>query len=158
MDSTLWLLVAAVIGNGLLAGASLDQVIKQLPARRRIGVVAFSDYSKAGDLGRGIAWYATLGIGAALLTVAAVVVGLTDQPGTQSQAALWLALLLTVAHSFTTTRAAPLNFSQRAAAGDAARLEAIFDRFERWSRARSALQVLTLLGIAWALVASIAGA
>lgn len=42
-----WLLVAAVLGNGLLVGASLDQTIKQLPTRRRIGVVAFSEYSKA---------------------------------------------------------------------------------------------------------------
>lgn len=156
MNPTLWLLVAAVIANGLLVGASLDQTVKQLPARRRIGVEAFSDYSRAGDLGHGIAWYAALGIGAAVLTVVAVVVGLTDQPGTQAAAALWLALLLTVAHSLTTARAAPLNFSQRAAAGDAARLAAIFDRFERWSRARSALQVLTLLSVAWALVASIA--
>jgi len=158
MDASLWLLVAAVVGNGLLVGASLDQVIKQLPTRRRIGVVAFSEYSKAGDLGRGIAWYASLGIGAALLTVLAVLVGLTDRPGTQSVAALWLALALTVAHSFTTTRAAPLNFSQRAAAGDPARLEAIFDRFERWSTARTILQVLTLLAMTWALAASIAGA
>jgi hypothetical protein len=156
MDSTLWLLVAAVIGNGLLVGASLDQVVKQLPARHRIGVVAFSDYSKAGDLGRGIAWYAALGIGAALLTVLAAVVGLTDQPGTPASAALWLAVLLTVAHSFTTVRAAPLNFSQRAAAGDAARPAAIFDRFERWSTARATLQVLTLLSVTSALVASIA--
>jgi hypothetical protein len=158
MDTTMWLLVAAVIGNGLLAGASLDQVIKQLPARHRIGVIAFSDYSKAGDLGRGIAWYGALGIGAALLTVLAALVGLTDRPGTQSEAALWLALLLTVAHSFTTVRAAPLNFSQRAAAGDAARLQAIFDRFARWSTARATLQVLTLLSVTAALVASIAGA
>jgi hypothetical protein len=157
MNPTLWLLVAAVIANGLLVGASLDQTVKQLPARRRIGVVAFSDYSRAGDLWHGIAWYAALGIGAALLTVVAAVVGLAEQPGTQSVAALWLALLLTVAHSLTTARAAPLNFSQRAAAGDAARLAAIFDRFERWSRARSALQVLTLLSVAWALVAGIAG-
>jgi hypothetical protein len=157
MNPTLWLLVAAVLGNGLLVGASLDQTIKQLPTRRRIGVVAFSDYSRAGDLGRGIAWYATLGIGAALLTVVAVVVGLTDRPDGRAAAALWLALLLTAAHSLTTARAAPLNFSQRAAAGDAARLAAIFDRFERWSRARSALQLLTLLSVAWALVASIAG-
>jgi hypothetical protein len=156
MDLTLWLL-AAVVANGLLVGASLDQTIKQLPARRRIGVVAFSDYSKAGDLGHGIAWYAALGIGAALLTVVAAVVGLTDRPDTQSSAALWLALLLTVAHSLTTARAAPLNFSQRAAAGDPARLEAIFDRFERWSRARSALQLLTLVSVAWALAAGIAG-
>jgi hypothetical protein len=80
MDATLWLLVAAVLGNGLLVGASLDQTIKQLPTRRRIGVVAFSEYSKAGDLGRGIAWYATLGIGAALLTLGAAVVGLSGRP------------------------------------------------------------------------------
>jgi hypothetical protein len=157
MNPTLWLL-AAVVANGLLVGASLDQTIKQLPARRRIGVLAFSDYSKAGDLGHGIAWYATLGIGAALLTVVAAVAGLTDRPDTQASAALWLALVLTVAHSLSTARAAPLNFSQRAAAGDATRLEAIFDRFERWSRARSALQLLTLLTVTWALGATIAGA
>jgi hypothetical protein len=75
MDTTMWLLVAALIGNGLLVGASLDQTVKQLPTRHRIGVVAFSEYSKAGDLGRGVAWYAALGIGAALLTLAAAVVG-----------------------------------------------------------------------------------
>jgi hypothetical protein len=47
------------------------------PARHRIGVIAFSDYSRAGDLGRGIAWYAALGIGAALLTFIAP---LSDSP------------------------------------------------------------------------------
>jgi hypothetical protein len=155
MDTTLWLLVAAMLGNGLLVGASLDQVIKQLPTRHRIGVIAFSDYSQAGDLGRGIAWYAALGIGAALLTLTAAVVGLTDRPGTQSETALWLALVLTVAHSFTTLRAAPLNFSQRTAAGDAVHLAAIFDRFQRWSTARATLQVLTLLSVTAALVTSI---
>jgi hypothetical protein len=99
MDATLWLLV----------GASLDQTIKQLPTRRRIGVVAFSEYSKAGDLGRGIAWYATLGIGAALLTLGAAVVGLSDRPDGPTAVALWLALVLTVAHSLATARAAPTN-------------------------------------------------
>ena len=34
----IWLPLAAVMSNGLLAGASLDQSIKQLPARHRIGV------------------------------------------------------------------------------------------------------------------------
>jgi len=36
----LLLLLAAAGANGLLAGASLDQSIKQLPARHRIGVLA----------------------------------------------------------------------------------------------------------------------
>jgi hypothetical protein len=156
LDATLWLLVAAVIWNGMLVGASLDQVIKQLPARHRIGMLAFSEYSKAGDLGRGIAWYGALGIGAALVTVVASVVGLAHGADAQLSSALWLALVLTVSHSFTTTRAAPTSFSQRAASGDAARLEAIFDRFERWSIARASLQVLTLPGVTWALVAGIA--
>ena len=158
MDLTLWLLLAAVLANGLLVGASLDQTIKQLPARRRIGPVAFSEYSKAGDLSNGVAWYATLGVGAAVLTVIAAVVSLTDGPSAALAAALWLAVVLTAAHSFTTTRAAPLNFSLRGAGGDAARLVLIFDRFERWSRARSALQVLTLVAVTWALAAAMAQA
>jgi hypothetical protein len=157
MDTTMWLLVAALIGNGLLVGASLDQTVKQLPTRHRIGVVAFSEYSKAGDLGRGVAWYAALGIGAALLTLAAAVVGLAGRPDGPTAVALWLALGLTVAHSLATARAAPTNFSQRAAAGDPARLAAIFDRFQRLQSVRATLQVLTLLSVAWALTASIAG-
>ena len=68
-------LVAAVVADGLLVGASLDQSIKQLPARHRIGVEAFSAYSQAADLRNGVAWYATLGLGAAALTLAAAALG-----------------------------------------------------------------------------------
>jgi hypothetical protein len=158
MHLAVCLLVAATIINGVLVGASLDQSIKQLPTRHRIGVVAFSEYSKAGDLGRGTAWYAALGIGAAALTVIAAVVALTGRPGARSVTALWLAIVLTVAHSFATARAAPLNFSQRSAAGDPVRLAAIFDRFERWQTIRAVLQVLTLLSVGWALLAGVADA
>jgi len=59
---TIWLPLAAVVANGLLVGASLDQSIKQLPARHRIGPVAFAAYSQAADLRNGIPWYATLGL------------------------------------------------------------------------------------------------
>ena len=34
--------LAPVVANGLLVGVSLDQSIKQLPARHRIGVTAFA--------------------------------------------------------------------------------------------------------------------
>ena len=72
-DTTLAFIVAAAAVNGILAGASLDQSIKQLPARHRMGVVAYSVYSRASDLGNGIAWYAFLGIGGALLAIVAAV-------------------------------------------------------------------------------------
>ncbi|MEN3304418.1 MAG: hypothetical protein V7603_620 [Micromonosporaceae bacterium] len=40
VDLAQGLLIAAVAANGLLSGASGDQSVKQLPARRRIGAVA----------------------------------------------------------------------------------------------------------------------
>src|SRR5918994_4041885 len=73
LDIPFCLIVAATAVNGLLAGDSLDQSIKQLPARHKIGLVAYSEYSRASDLGPGILWYAILGVGAAVLTIAAAV-------------------------------------------------------------------------------------
>jgi hypothetical protein len=71
LDITFVLILAATAADSLLAGASLDQSIKQLPARHKIGLVAYSEYSRASDLGPGILWYGILGVGAALLTIAA---------------------------------------------------------------------------------------
>jgi hypothetical protein len=73
LSLTFVLILAATAADGLLAGASLDQSIKQLPARHKIGLVAYSEYSRASDLGPGILWYGILGVGAAVLTIAAAV-------------------------------------------------------------------------------------
>ena len=90
VDLVQGLLIAAVAANGLLSGASGDQSIKQLPARHRLGSLAFSAYSRASDQSIGVVWYAVLGIGGAILT-----------------------------HSFTTARAAPINLSQYKVRADA---------------------------------------
>ena len=63
--------IAALAADGILAGLSLDKVIVQLPARRRIGVTAYAAYARAADLGNGIAFYAAVGVGAVVLTLAA---------------------------------------------------------------------------------------
>jgi hypothetical protein len=117
----IWLPLAAVVANGLLVGASLDQSIKQLPARRRIGVAAFAAYSQAADLRNGIPWYATLGLGAPALALAAAAVGRRHRPSAQRRA-LILAAGLSVGHLLVTAVAAPVNFSQRAHTGDPAAL------------------------------------
>jgi hypothetical protein len=83
MNAPVWwiaVLAAATVVDGLLAGASLDQSIKQLPARHRLGARAFSAYSRAADHGTGIVWYAGLGIGGALLTLAAAGLSLLALP------------------------------------------------------------------------------
>lgn len=157
IDWALGLLLGAVVANGLLVGASLDQSIKQLPARRRIGAVAFAAYSQAADLAAGIVWYATLGIGTAVLTLTAASTGLVDHPHTtQRTIALACATALTVGHSLVTARAAPTNLSQRhVPAGDEHALTRIFDRFQRLQTIRATLQTTTLAAVVWALVTTI---
>ena len=66
-------LFAATALTGVVTGASLDQSIKQLPARHKIGPIAFSAYARAADLGNGVLWYAIIGIGAALFTIIAAI-------------------------------------------------------------------------------------
>ena len=75
-DLLLVLIVVATALNGIAAGASLDQSIKQLPARHRIGAVAYATYSQAGDLGNGLFWYAGLGMCAVLVSLAATIVAI----------------------------------------------------------------------------------
>jgi hypothetical protein len=149
---TIALLVAATAADGILAGASLDQSIKQLPARHRMGMIAFSAYSRAADLSpNGIIWYAILGIGSALLTIAAAIVALFQGTAPVHAWPISIAAGLAVLHSFTTSRAAPTNFKQRNVLNDEAALAAIFNRFERWQTARVILQALTFAAALWAL-------
>src|SRR5215813_8005212 len=106
MNQTLALIVAAAASSGLLAGTSLDQSIKQLPARHRIGAVAYSRYSRAADLGNGILFYGILGIGAALLTIAAAISAYWHGVPLGRANLIYVGALFAVLHSLATTQAA----------------------------------------------------
>lgn len=145
------LLITAVVVNAMLVGAAGDQVVKQLPARHRIGVAAFSDYSQAADLSNGVPWYATLGIGAAVLAILAALAGLRIRPRQRALTVpLVIAVACTIAHSAVTAVAAPLNFSQRDT-DDPAELATIFDQFEQLTILRGVLQAAALAALVWAL-------
>ncbi|MEO8611033.1 MAG: hypothetical protein ABI690_24265 [Chloroflexota bacterium] len=152
-DLSLLLLVAGTALNGILAGASLDQSIKQLPARHRIGVAAYSVYAKASDLGNGILWYAFIGIGAALLTIAAAIVAFSQGISSTQALPIYIAAVLSLLHTLVTTQAAPTMFSQRQYAQDEAALVAVFNRFERWQTLRAILQVMTFGVLLWGIIA-----
>ena len=150
------LMLAATAANGLLAGASLDQSIKQLPARHKIGLSNYSRYMRASDLDNGVPWYAALGMGAAALTIATAISALSYERRSRRARPLYLAAVLSVLHSFATSQAAPTAFSQHAIAlSDEASLAQMFDRFERWQTIRATLQVSTLGAMIWALLESI---
>jgi hypothetical protein len=152
------LLAIATAVDGLLAGASLDQSIKQLPARHRIGMRAFSTYSRAADQANGFFLYVPLGVGGALLTLAAAGWALTLGLSAGQTLPVLLGGGLAIAHSLTTARAAPINWSQRTVADDEVALAAVFRRFERWQTARAILQLATFLVMVWALVVNAPGA
>ncbi len=115
--------------------------------------MAYSEYSRASDLGPGILWYGILGVGAAVLTIAAAIVAFFEGLPPTSSTPLYAGAALAVLHSLATTQAAPTNFSQRRVAGDEAALARVFDRFERWQTLRVVLQVLNFGAMLWALVA-----
>jgi len=75
LETTQILAIAATAFIGPGAGMSLDQSIKQLPARHLIGVAAYSAYSRAGDQRNGVLLYAPMGIGSAVLVIAAALSG-----------------------------------------------------------------------------------
>jgi hypothetical protein len=145
------LLPLAVAVNGILAGAALDQAVKQLPARNELGAEAFSAYSQASDLAQGVPWYATIGIGAAVLTVVTVVAGVRVPLPVGVRRALWVALAGTIGHMGLTALAAPVNFSQRKAA-DVAELADIQDTFARLNAVRTGLIIVVLVGLVVAIL------
>jgi hypothetical protein len=146
------LIVCAVALNGILVGASLDQSIKQLPARRQTSAVIYSAYSRASDLGNGIAWYVVIGIGSLLITVVTAIAA--GSPENSPSYVTWIdvAVILSILHTLTTTQAAPIMFSQRRYENDEGKLAQVFNRFERWQTLRAVLQVLTFAALLSALI------
>ena len=152
MDITGILIVIAAALNGLLAGASLDQAIKQLPTRHRIGVVLYSTYSKNADLGNGLPWYAGMGIGSVLVTLSAALAALSQQIPLETAFPIYTAAALSVLHSLVTAQAAPLIFRQRQHENDEASLTKLFNRFARLHLFRALFQVLAFAALLWALI------
>jgi hypothetical protein len=155
IDLGLGLLIAAVVVCGLATGASLDQSIKQLPARKGIGVAAYAAYSRAADLRNGLWWYVLLGIAWLALNVGAAIAGWADGASGDRALALGLLVIAVTGHIMLTAFAAPTLHSQRGVVEDNAALERVFDRFARLQALRAAMDGAALAVAVWALAATI---
>jgi hypothetical protein len=140
--------LAALAVDRLLAGLSLDKVIVQLPARRWLGVVAYAAYARSADLGNGVAYYALVGVGAAVLTVAAFVLAIARHSTGTVIGLLAAAAALSALHSIATGRAAPIMFRIGRIEDTEEALAPLLTKFARWSAARATLQALTLIVVA----------
>ena len=153
INLTLLLILAATLVTGLLAGASLDKAIVQLPARHRMGILEFATFSRANDLGNGLITYPVLGISSALLAILAALAAFLQKTPFQHAWPLYVSVLLALLHSVTTSRAAPTMLSLREPINDESRLVETFNRFAKWHNLRAVLQILNFMMLVWAIVA-----
>ena len=151
MNLVISLLALATAINGLLSGLNVDTALVKLPARRRIGVVAYATFARGNDLGNGLVVYPLLGVGAAILTLLATVLAFVERSPMEVLLLLALASLLSILHSFATTRAAPVMLGIKDTPDDEAILKAKLDRFARWHTVRATFQLLAFFVLVWAL-------
>ena len=154
MNLVIFLMTLAIAMNGLLSGLNVDTALVKLPARRRIGAVAYATFARGNDLGNGLVVYPLLGIGAALFTVLATAIAYLEHSPMGLLLLLSLASLLSLLHTAATTRAAPVMLSIKDAPDDETILTAKLDRFARWHAVRATFQVLTFFVLLWALAVS----
>ena len=161
MDGLMFLLAAATIVDGLLAGASVDQSVEQLPARHRIGVRAYHAYTQASHMANGRFWLIPLGTVGPILRVAAIFWVYHLRLAEGAVLSLGIAAVLAVGHLLLTMRAGSINWAltpwqpPERQIKDEFELAKIFQRFERWQAVRASVQLLTFVVGVWALVAVI---
>ena len=152
MTLLLALIVVGTALNGLVAGFSFDGALVKLPTRRRIGAVAYATFARGNDLGNGLWVYPTTAIGAALLTVAAMVVASVERQPAALLLPLGIATLTSIGHFVATSQAAPIMLRVGKTPDDEVLLAPLLDRFARWHAVRATLQVLTFFVLLWALI------
>ena len=154
------LLAIATMVDGLLAGASVDQSVEQLPARHRIGVRAYQRYSQASHMANGRFWLIPLGVGGPILRAAAAFRASSLGLPLRRSRPVYIAAALGVAHALSTVKAAGINLAiapwqpPERQITDEATLSDVLRRFERWQALRATLQFLTFTAGVWALAAN----
>ena len=151
MNLVLAFITLATALNGLLAGLNVDTALVKLPARHRIGASAYATFARGNDLGNGLVVYPILGISAALLTVLATALAYVQHSPREVALLLTLASLLSLLHTFATTRAAPVMLSIKGTSDDDAILTAKLNQFTRWHTVRVTCQVLAFFLLLWTL-------
>src|SRR6266571_8222229 len=99
-DLLLVLATIATVVDAFLSGAGLDYTIKQLPARRIIGMMTYRKYFLASDLANGRFWYVPLGLSAYVLNTAVAVLSYFQNGVSSSTILFSVAAVFALIHAF----------------------------------------------------------
>ena len=151
MRTTMVLLAMATALNGILGGVGIVRSLVDMPAWRRVGALAWADFSRHADLGNGLALYPLLGIGGAVAAIGAVIAyRLGGRVPKSAALPLHLGAIFAILGMIATAFAAPQMLSLRAPL-DAEALQHAFDRFELWGDIRAVVQALAAGANVWAI-------
>ncbi len=148
---TRYLLMAAAMMSGLLAGADLDREIVAMPAWQQIDAVAWATFSRHADLGNGLVLYPLEAIGSFVLILAATGSLYLERVSRGPVAlSLYGAVPLAAAGLLCTLKAAPIMLSI-SGLDDPAALGQAFEGFRYWGGIRAVCQVLAFFATVLAL-------
>src|SRR6266513_4598348 len=102
-----FLIVLATFTDGIFAGIAMQKLFVELPARKKIGAIAFARYARASDMGNGFYVYPGLAIGGMLLKVLIYVLALRAGYPPQVVVPIGLAVAFNIGVLVTTAFAAP---------------------------------------------------
>ena len=150
-DAARDLLILSTGFSGLLAGASADRYVVQVPAWRQLDVMIWAEHSRHADLGNGRFWYPVLAFMATALSIAATV-GLRQQPSRADAVVrtVYLGALFELVGLSLTLLAAP-NLLRLRKPRDLDITERSFRLFHRWGLARAVFQISAFPIFLWAL-------
>jgi len=147
-----FVLALTAVFEGIRAGSGLFRVLLDLPARFRLGPVAFAEFSRATDLStRGIVFYVLYGFGGALLTAAAWLVASRARASRSVRALTGAACICSALVLILTLQAAPLMWSVGSSPNEPAMLADLLDRFTFWTTLRIACVEVSFLAIVTAM-------
>lgn len=149
----------AALFGGLLAGVTVNRALVQLPAWRRIGVVAWADFTRAENTGIGTIFYPALGLVALLLTIGTAVAFRFDRDkrGARSLPIYASAVLAITWALVTRVVLVPTMFALKTAGDNAVELQQVFLRVARGSAVNDVLHVVTFALSLWALATLCSG-
>jgi hypothetical protein len=137
--------------DAILAGAAWAQLLIHLPARHRIGVVAYSDYARVTDMGPGLFFYTPLAFGSLILNSVLFWLSLRGHVGRKVTMPLGAAAASSAMVLLTTTQAAPALLAVRRAPNQEEVLAPLLDRFNAWSIVRGVFLQAAFWATLWAL-------
>lgn len=147
----MYIVILATATNGLLAGISFDATTVKLPARRRIGNIAYAIFARGNDLGNGLYVYPPLAIVSALLVFLATIITFFSRHSNPFFFLLVITSATSILHFIGTAKAAPVMLSIKNAPNDEKILKAKLDKFERWHAFRALFQIVTFFLLIWVL-------